>query len=128
MAKCPEDLYYIDTHQWARPESDGTATVGITDHAQEALGDVVYVELPKVGDAVTANSQTGIVESVKAASDVFAPLSGTVVAINERLIDQPESINDDPYGEGWFYRLELSDAEQIASLMSASAYSALLQG
>lgn len=128
MAKCPEDLYYIDTHQWARPESDGTATVGITDHAQEALGDVVYVELPKVGDAVTANSQTGIVESVKAASDVFAPLSGTVVAINERLIDQPESINDDPYGEGWFYRLELSDAEQIASLMSASAYSAFLQG
>ena len=128
MAKCPEDLYYIDTHQWARPESDGTATVGITDHAQEALGDVVYVELPKVGDAVTANSQTGIVESVKAASDVFAPLSGTVVAINERLIDQPESINDDPYGEGWFYRLELSDAEQIASLMSASAYRAFLQG
>ena len=128
MAKCPEDLYYIDTHQWARPESDGTATVRITDHAQAALGDVVYVELPKVGGAVTANSQTGIVESVKAASDVFAPLSGTVVAINERLIDQPESINDDPYGEGWFYRLELSDAEQIASLMSASAHGTLLQG
>ena len=128
MGKCPEDLYYIDTHQWARPESDGTATVGITDHAQEALGDVVYVELPKVGDVVTSSSQTGIVESVKAASDVFAPLSGKVIAINERLIDQPESINDDPYGEGWFYRLELSDAGQIASLMSASAYSALLQG
>ena len=127
MGKFPEDLYYDDTHQWARPEADGTATVGITDHAQEALGDVVYVELPKVGDVVTASSQTGIVESVKAASDVFAPLSGKVIAINERLIDQPESINDDPYGEGWFYRLELSDAGQIASLMSASAYSAFLQ-
>ena len=127
MGKFPEDLYYDDTHQWARPEADGTATVGITDHAQEALGDVVYVELPKVGDVVTASSQTGIVESVKAASDVFAPLSGIVIAINERLIDQPESINDDPYGEGWFYRLELSDAGQIASLMSASAYSAFLQ-
>ncbi|MDG2461252.1 MAG: glycine cleavage system protein GcvH [Luminiphilus sp.] len=127
MSLCPEDVLYLDTHQWARREADGSVTVGITDHAQQALGDVVFVELPKIGEEVIAAAQTGIVESVKAASDVFAPISGTVVAVNEGLMDAPERINDAPYGDGWFYRLEPSEPEQLSSLLSASAYQARLE-
>ncbi|MEK9654091.1 MAG: glycine cleavage system protein GcvH, partial [Halieaceae bacterium] len=105
MSLHPETLCYADTHEWARREEDGTVTVGITDHAQQALGDVVYVELPSVGAVLSAGAQTGIVESVKAASDIYAPVSGTVVAINEALVDAPEQINEDPYDKGWFYKL-----------------------
>jgi glycine cleavage system H protein len=120
----PEELFYADTHEWARCEDDGSVTVGITDHAQQALGDVVYVELPPVGTALVAGAQTGIVESVKAASDIFAPVAGTVTAINEALVDAPEQINEDPYQRGWFYRLLPEDHQQLDALMSAAAYQA----
>ena len=124
MSLHPEDLFYAETHEWARQEDDGSVTVGITDHAQQALGDVVYVELPPVGTAVLAGAQTGIVESVKAASDIFAPVAGTVIAINDALSDAPEQINEDPYQKGWFYQLMPDDLLQLDGLMSATAYQA----
>ena len=124
MSLHPEDLFYAETHEWARQEDDGSVTVGITDHAQQALGDVVYVELPPVGTAVLAGAQTGIVESVKAASDIFAPVAGTVIAINNALADAPEQINEDPYQKGWFYQLMPDDLLQLDGLMSATAYQA----
>ncbi len=125
MSLHPETLCYADTHEWARREEDGTVTVGITDHAQQALGDVVYVELPSVGAVLSAGAQTGIVESVKAASDIYAPVSGTVVAINEALVDAPEQINEDPYDKGWFYKLMPEDLQQLDTLLSAAAYEAM---
>lgn len=125
MSLHPETLCYADTHEWARREEDGTVTVGITDHAQQALGDVVYVELPSVGAVLSAGAQTGIVESVKAASDIYAPVSGTVVAINEALVDAPEQINEDPYDKGWFYKLMPEDLQQLDTLLSATAYEAM---
>ena len=125
MGLHPEELFYADTHEWARKEGDGSITVGITDHAQQALGDVVYVELPKVGAEVLVGTQTGIVESVKAASDIFAPVDGTVMAINDALADEPEQINEDPYQKGWFYRLMPEDPRQLDTLLSAAAYRAL---
>jgi glycine cleavage system H protein len=124
MSLYPEELFYADTHEWARREDDGSVTVGITDHAQQALGDVVYVELPSVGTVVVAGAQTGIVESVKAASDIYAPVAGTVTAINEALVDAPEQINEDPYQRGWFYRLMPEDHQQLDALLSAAAYQA----
>ena len=125
MSLHPETLCYADTHEWARREEDGTVTVGITDHAQQALGDVVYVELPSVGAVLSAGAQTGIVESVKAASDIYAPVSGTVVAINEALVDAPEQINEDPYDKGWFFKLMPEDLQQLDTLLSAAAYEAM---
>jgi glycine cleavage system H protein len=125
MSLHPETLCYADTHEWARREEDGTVTVGITDHAQQALGDVVYVELPAVGAVLSAGAQTGIVESVKAASDIYAPVSGTVIAINEALVDAPEQINEDPYDKGWFYKLMPEDLQQLDTLLSAAAYEAM---
>ena len=125
MSLHPETLCYADTHEWARREEDGTVTVGITDHAQQALGDVVYVELPSVGAVLSAGAQTGIVESVKAASDIYAPVSGTVVAINEALVDAPEQINEDPYDKGWFFKLMPEDLQQLETLLSAAAYEAM---
>jgi glycine cleavage system H protein len=125
MSLHPETLCYADTHEWARREEDGTVTVGITDHAQQALGDVVYVELPAVGAVLSAGAQTGIVESVKAASDIYAPVSGTVIAINEALVDAPEQINEDPYHKGWFYKLMPEDLQQLDTLLSAAAYEAM---
>lgn len=125
MSLHPETLCYADTHEWARREEDGTVTVGITDHAQQALGDVVYVELPAVGAVLSAGAQTGIVESVKAASDIYAPVSGTVIAINEALVDAPEQINEDPYDKGWFYKLMPEDLKQLDTLLSAAAYEAM---
>jgi glycine cleavage system H protein len=125
MGLHPEELFYADTHEWARKEGDGSITVGITDHAQQALGDVVYVELPKVGAEALVGAQTGIVESVKAASDIFAPVDGTVMAINDALTDEPEQINEDPYHKGWFYRLMPEDPRQLDTLLSAAAYRAL---
>jgi glycine cleavage system H protein len=125
MSLHPETLCYADTHEWARREEDGTVTVGITDHAQQALGDVVYVELPAVGAVLSAGAQTGIVESVKAASDIYAPVSGTVIAVNEALVDAPEQINEDPYDKGWFYKLMPEDLQQLDTLLSAAAYEAM---
>ncbi|MGE3395259.1 MAG: glycine cleavage system protein GcvH, partial [Steroidobacteraceae bacterium] len=107
---------------WVRNEGDGTVTVGITDYAQDSLGDIVYVELPELGDELDLGQEAGVVESVKAASDVFAPLTGTVIAINEALEDAPEIINASPYGDGWFYRLRLADPAELDDLLDAQGY------
>jgi glycine cleavage system H protein len=125
MSDTPAELKYAKTHEWARLEDDGTVTVGISDHAQHALGDVVFVELPEVGAELTAGSEAGVVESVKAASDIYAPVSGEVIAINEKLVDVPETINGDPYGDGWFFRLRPSDASELDELLDAEGYRAV---
>ena len=115
MSELPGDLRYTEEHEWLRQEEDGTVTVGITDHAQSALGDLVYVELPEVGQSVDAGGDMAVVESVKAASDVYAPVSGEVVAVNEDLSDDPEKVNGDPYGDGWIVRLKPSgDGETLS--------------
>lgn len=124
MSNVPSELKYVASHEWLRMEDDGTITVGITDHAQEALGDIVYVELPDVGDTVAVDDEVAVVESVKAASDVYAPITGEVVAINEALEDDPEVINTDPYGEGWMYRIRPDNADDFDSLLSAEEYQA----
>ncbi|MBK6960895.1 MAG: glycine cleavage system protein GcvH [Porticoccaceae bacterium] len=122
MVDTPKELGYRETHEWVRNEGDGTVTVGITDYAQDSLGDIVYVELPELGDELDLGQEAGVVESVKAASDVFAPLTGTVIAINEALEDTPEIINASPYGDGWFYRLRLADPAELDDLLDAQAY------
>ena len=122
MSQDPDNLYYAATHEWARLEADGSVTVGITEHAQQALGDVMYVELPLVGAVVLAAGFTGIVESVKASSDIYAPIAGTVLAVNDALADTPECINEDPYGAGWFYRLQPSEPSQLDALLNAGGY------
>lgn len=122
MPQDPDNLHYAATHEWARLEADGSVTVGITEYAQQALGDVMYVELPMVGAVVLAAGFTGIVESVKAASDIYAPIAGTVLAVNEALADTPELINEDPYGAGWFYRLRPEEPSQLNALLDAGGY------
>ena len=122
MSEIPGDLKFLKTHEWARVEGDGKVTVGISDHAQGLLGDLVYVELPNVGDRVEAGNACAVVESVKAASDVYAPVTGKVVAVNTALTDKPETINEDAYGEGWLYQLELEDAEQLNELLEPDDY------
>lgn len=123
MSELPGDLRYTEEHEWLRQEEDGTVTVGITDHAQSALGDLVYVELPEIGQTVEAGGDMAVVESVKAASDVYAPVSGEVVAVNEDLSDDPEKVNGDPYGDGWIVRLKpAGDGETL----SPDEYQALL--
>ena len=122
MSRDPDNLYYAATHEWARLEADGSVTVGITEHAQQALGDVMYVELPLVGAVVLAAGFTGIVESVKAASDIYAPIAGMVLAVNDALADTPEQINEDPYGAGWFYRLRPEEPSQLNALLDAVGY------
>lgn len=126
MSNTPDNLRYAASHEWARQEADGSITVGITDHAQNALGDVVFVELPEVGAHFTAGQPIGVVESVKAASDIYAPVAGEVVAINEALADSPETINNDPYGEAWFFRLKPSNSADLNQLLDAAAYQASL--
>ena len=123
MSNTPSDLKYASSHEWARLDGD-VVTVGITDHAQEALGDLVYVELPEVGDTVAAGDEAGVVESVKAASDIYAPVSGEVIAVNEALGDTPEIINTDPYNEGWIYKIRVSDVSELDNLMSGEEYDA----
>lgn len=108
MSELPGDLKYTNEHEWLRQEEDGSVTIGITDHAQSALGDLVYVELPEVGQEVEAGGEMAVVESVKAASDVYAPISGSVLAVNDALADDPEKINADPYGDGWIVRMKPS--------------------
>jgi glycine cleavage system H protein len=122
----PANLKYTKDHEWARIEGN-RVVVGVTSHAQEALGDVVYVELPKVGSTVTAHKQFGVIESTKAVSELFSPLSGKVVKVNEALTDNPQTVNSDPYGAGWIIELELSDSKELASLLDASAYENLLK-
>ena len=122
MAEFPGELKYAASHEWARVEDDGTITVGISDHAQDALGDVVFVELPEIDQVLEAKVEAGVVESVKAASDIYAPVSGIVIAINVALEDEPETVNDSPYDKGWFYKLKPSDMSELAALMDAKAY------
>lgn len=121
----PSDLKYVDSHEWIRAEPDGTVTIGITDHAQAALGDLVYVELPKPGRKLTAGEACAVVESVKAASDVYAPLSGEVVAANDALSGTPEAVNEDAYA-AWLFRLRPSEPSQVAGLLDAAAYAKLI--
>ena len=125
MAENPKNLRYTKDHEWARRDGGGVV-VGVTAHAQEALGDVVYVELPKVGDAVTAGSPFGVVESTKAVSELFAPISGKVTKVNTALADEPSTINSDPYGAGWIIELAPSDPSQLDGLMDADGYDDLL--
>ena len=127
MSQIPGELKFLKSHEWVRIESDGRATVGISDHAQGLLGDLVYVELPAVGDSVTAGNPVAVVESVKAASDVYSPVSGTVVAVNEALADKPETINEDAYGEGWMFVIELTNAEEVNELLDPDAYAEALE-
>ncbi len=127
MNEIPGDLKFLKSHEWARIEDDGRVTVGISDHAQAQLGDLVYVELPGVGDRVEAGNGVAVVESVKAASDVYAPVSGVVVAINEALGDRPETINEDAFGDGWIYAIKPDDAAELDELMSPDDYAALIE-
>ncbi len=127
MSEIPGDLKFMKSHEWARMEGDGKATVGISDHAQGLLGDLVYVELPQVGDRVEAGAACAVVESVKAASDVYAPLSGTVVEVNAVLADKPETINEDAYGDGWLFVLELDEADQFNDMLGPDDYAELIE-
>ena len=122
MAEVPSNLKFLESHEWARLEQDGTITVGISEHAQELLGDIVFVELPEVGKEVTQSGDTAIVESVKAASDVYSPLSGEITEINEALIDNPEIINTSPYESGWFFKIKPQDIKEMDKLLDAKAY------
>ena len=127
MSEIPGDLKFLKSHEWARVEGSGRITVGISDHAQGLLGDLVYVELPQVGDRVEAGTAAAVVESVKAASDVYSPLTGIVVEVNGDLADKPETINEDAYGEGWLFVLEISDADQLNELLGPDDYAELLE-
>jgi glycine cleavage system H protein len=126
MSEIPGDLKFLKSHEWARVEDSGQVTVGISDHAQGLLGDLVYVELPNVGDSVSAGNACAVVESVKAASDVYAPVSGKVIAVNAALGDKPETINEDAYGEGWLFVVQPDDADQLNELLSPDDYAELL--
>jgi glycine cleavage system H protein len=126
MADVPAELKYTKEHEWARPQGN-LVVIGVTAHAQEALGDVVYVELPRVGTVLTAGKPFGVIESTKAVSELYAPVSGKVVRVNEALSDAPQTINQEPYGAGWIAEVELSDPKQVEGLMDAAAYGKLLQ-
>ncbi|HQQ59511.1 MAG TPA: glycine cleavage system protein GcvH [Thermomonas sp.] len=126
MSEIPGDLKFLKSHEWVRAEDNGKATIGISDHAQGLLGDLVYVELPNVGDQIQAGNACAVVESVKAASDVYAPVSGKVVEVNTALADKPETINEDAYGDGWLFVIELDDADQLGELLTPDDYAELL--
>ena len=128
MKNIPGDLKFLSSHEWARIESDGTITIGISDHAQDLLGDIVFVELPEVGQTLDAESDAAIVESVKAASDVYSPISGEVKEVNSLLEDQPEIINSSPYEDGWFYKISPSNLDELDNLLSPEDYSAVCEG
>ena len=125
MSNVPADLKYTDEHEWIRTEADGTLTVGITDHAQSTLGDIVFLELPAVGKSVKEGDAVGVVESVKAASDIYSPVSGEIVAINEEAVDTPEEVNSDAYGV-WLFKIKLADGASTDKLIDADAYSKLI--
>lgn len=123
MSTYPDNLKYAATHEWVRLEADGTATVGISNHAQDALGDIVFVELPEVGATIHSKDEVAVVESVKAASDVYSPMSGEIIATNATLADAPETVNAVPYDGGWFYKIQISNELELDELMDADAYS-----
>ncbi|MCB1665124.1 MAG: glycine cleavage system protein GcvH [Pseudomonadales bacterium] len=127
MSSFPEDLKYAASHEWVRVEADGSVVMGITDHAQELLGDIVFIELPEEGAEVTAKAEMSVVESVKAASDIYAPISGTVIAVNKTLLDAPETVNSSPYGDGWFCRIQPANAAELDALLSADAYAKICE-
>jgi glycine cleavage system H protein len=122
LSNFPDDLKYANSHEWVRIDDDGMAIIGISDHAQEALGDIVFVELPELETVADVKDEIAVVESVKAASDVYAPISGEVIAINDTLIETPETVNTDPYGEGWFFKLKPSDLSELDELLDADSY------
>ncbi|WP_019603806.1 glycine cleavage system protein GcvH [Teredinibacter turnerae] len=122
MSEIRSELKYLSSHEWARVEEDGTVTIGITDHAQEALGDVVFVETPEVGSQVSAGEEAGVVESVKAASDIYSPVTGEVIAVNEILEEAPETVNESPYDDGWFFKVKPSDVSELDGAMDSEAY------
>ena len=126
MSELRSDLRYLSTHEWARVEDDGTVTVGITDHAQDALGDVVYAETPELGSEVLAGQESGVVESVKAASDIFSPVSGEVIAVNDALEETPEIINESPYDDGWFFKVRPSELGELENALDAEGYQAMI--
>ena len=123
MSNIPDDLKYASTHEWIRVHEDGVATVGISDHAQEALGDIVFVDLPEPGAIVNAKDEVAVVESVKAASDLYSPISGEIIEVNGVLVEAPETVNSGPYENGWFLKMTISDAAELDELMDADAYS-----
>lgn len=127
MSDFPDELKYTATHEWVRLEEDGTVTVGITDHAQELLGDIVFIELPDEGAVVNAKDEISVVESVKAASDIYAPLSGEVIAINEDLTDAPETVNSSPYNDGWLCRILPSNPSELEDLLDADTYAGMCE-
>ncbi|MDO6445882.1 glycine cleavage system protein GcvH [Colwellia sp. 1_MG-2023] len=122
MSNIPSELRYATSHEWVRNEGDGTVTVGITEHAQELLGDMVFVELPEVGESVSTGDDVAVAESVKAASDIYAPVSGEVIEVNEDLEDSPELVNSDAFGDGWMFKIKLDDASEVEALLDAEGY------
>ncbi|WP_143871533.1 glycine cleavage system protein GcvH [Catenovulum sediminis] len=126
MSNIPAELKYADSHEWVRDDGDGIVTIGISDHAQDLLGDLVHVDLPEVGAGFTAGDEIAVVESVKAASDVYSPIAGEVVEVNEELEDSPELVNTDPYGDGWLFKLKVEDMGEVDSLLDAEGYEAAL--
>ncbi|MFL6578063.1 MAG: glycine cleavage system protein GcvH [Povalibacter sp.] len=127
MSSIPENLKFLDSHEWARVESDGTITIGISDHAQSSLGDLVFVEVPEVGKTLSKGGAAAVVESVKAASDVYSPLSGEVIAANESLGTAPELVNQDPYGQGWLFKIKPANKGELDQLLDAKAYEKVLE-
>lgn len=127
MSNIPNDLRYAATHEWVRPEGDGIFTVGISEHAQDLLGDMVFVELPDEGDKVSTGDDIAVAESVKAASDIYAPISGEIVAVNEDLEDSPELVNSDSYGDGWMFKIKADDPSEFENLLDADAYESSLE-
>jgi len=122
MSNIPEDLHYTKTHEWVKQDDDGTITVGISDHAQNLLGDMVFIELPETGTDYNTGDDCAVVESVKAASDVYCPVSGEIIAVNDAVADAPELVNKDPYGDGWLFKLKPNDAGEVEDLLNAEAY------
>jgi len=127
MSYIPSDLLFTSSHEWIRDEGDDTVTIGITDHAQELLGDLVFIELPEVGDTIESGGEAGVVESVKAASDVFSPVSGEVIEVNEDLVDSPELVNEQAYDNGWIYKIKLADPAELDGLLNAEAYTEVVE-
>jgi glycine cleavage system H protein len=123
----PTELKYANSHEWARVESDGTVIVGITDHAQDALGDIVFIELPEAGAEVDAGAEIAVVESVKAASDIYSPVSGEIIAVNSALEDEPELVNGSPYEDGWLFSVKINSSEDFSGLLDAEGYQALVE-
>lgn len=127
MSTIPKELRYASTHEWVRTDGDGVFTVGITEHAQDLLGDMVFIDLPDVGDGVTTGEECAVAESVKAASDIYAPITGEIIAVNEELEDTPELVNSDAFGEGWLFKIKAEDPDEIEGLLDAEGYAGIVE-